>query len=155
MKTIIFAAMTALTTTAFAATQGLLTLTGVVDVRYEISLSTSSASVNITGGEANRVVAQATEVSNNLTGYKILMKSQNAGRLRNASDATKFVAYTISYDDTATQYSLLTTDTVVKPATALAGLTTDVSNIRVSFPAQPNAPAGTYSDLITVSISAP
>lgn len=155
MKSIIFAAMTVLTTTAFAATQGLLTLTGVVDVRYEISLSTSSATVDIINGEANRVVAQATEVSNNLSGYKISMKSQNAGQLRNSSDATKFVAYTISYDDSATQHSLLTTDTVVKPASALSGLTTDVSNIRVSFPAQPNAAAGTYSDVLTVSISAP
>jgi len=155
VKTIIFAAMTALTTTAFAATQGLLTLTGVVDVRYEISLSTSSAAVNIITGEANRVVAQATEVSNNLSGYKISMKSTNASRLVHNTDNTKFVAYTISYDDSATQHSLLTTDTVVKPASALAGLTTDVSNIRVSFPAQPNAVAGTYSDTLTISISAP
>lgn len=154
MKKAIFTAITVLATTAFAATEGLLTLTGTVDVRYEISLDNASAIVDIINGENLKLVATATEVSNNLSGYKISMKSTNASNLRHGSDPTKQVAYQVSYDG-GSLLSLTSSDQVVKPASALSGLTTDTSEIRVSFPAQPNAAAGTYSDTITVSISAP
>jgi spore coat protein U-like protein len=154
VKKTIFTAIALLATTSFAATEGLLTLTGVVDVRYEISLSNSSATVDIINGESSKLVATATEVSNNLSGYKISMKSAYGSNLRHSADASKQVAYTVTYDGSS-PYSLTTSDQVVKPASALAGLTTDTSEIRVSFPGQPNAAAGTYSDTITVSISAP
>jgi len=153
VKKAIFTAITVLSTSAFALTEGLLTLTGVVDVRYEISLDNSSATVDIINGENGKLVATATEVSNNLTGYKILMSSARGSKLMH-TNLVNFVAYTVSYDGSG-PITLSNADQQVKPASALSGLTTDTSQIRVTFPGQPNALAGTYSDTITVKIAAP
>jgi hypothetical protein len=153
VKKSIFAAIALIATSAFGADTGTLTISGTVASINDISISPSAyTTLNITGGETNRVVAVATETSNNLNGYSITLHSANASKLVNLSASSKYTTYTVRYDGAAAVD--LTVDRVVKSSGSLAGLTTDTSNIAVDVVAYPTAPAGTYQDIITVTISA-
>lgn len=155
MKKSIFAAIALIATTTFAADTGTLLISGTVAAVNDISISPSSyTTLNITGGESNRLVAQATETSNNLAGYKINMKSVNASKLVHNSDSSKYTGYTVTYGSSATVYTLTTSDQTVKNVSSLPGLQSALSDIKVSVTAYPSAPAGTYSDTITLSIVA-
>jgi len=153
MKKTLLIAMLMVSSSVFAASTGTLTLTGTVVPVNDIVINLIDPSVNITAGVSGKLVATVSETSNNLAGYRIRMKSVNASRLIHASDSTKLTAYTVSYDGRPA-VSLTATDQDVKPAEALPGLTTDTSNINVNVTAYPLAPAGVYSDTITISIVA-
>ena len=81
------------------------------------------------------------------------MRSANASKLVHNVDNTKSTAYTVSYDGAAA-ISLTNADQDVKNVSSLAGLTTNTSDVSVNVTAFPTAPAGTYSDTITISIVA-
>jgi hypothetical protein len=154
VKKLIFTAIALVATSAFALDTGTLNISGTVSAVNDISISPSSyTTLNITGGESNKVVAVASETSNNLLGYKINMKSANASKLLNSSDATKFTTYKVRYNG-GSALDLTTSYQTVKTVSSLSGLTTNSSNIAVDVVAYPTAPAGTYSDTITVAIVA-
>jgi len=140
---------------AHAASSGELTISGtVVPVNeLEITPNADATNLNILLGETNKLVASVSETSNNLTGYKISMRSVNTSKLVHGVDSSKTTAYTISYDG-GTAVSLTTSDQEVKNVTSLDGLTTVSSNVNVNVTAYPTAPAGTYSDTVTISIAA-
>lgn len=146
----------ALSTTAMAADSGTLLLEGVVADNTSIQVNaegTANRSINILGGENQKLVGKAVEQSNNLNGYKILMKSDKGGKLVHTTDATKSTTYQVSYND-ASAVSLTTTNQQVKEVTSLSGLTSYTSNIKVNVTAYANAPSGTYQDTVTVTIQA-
>lgn len=113
----------------------------------------SNLTLNITGGESNKLVAAVEETSNNVTGYKINVKSQNQGELRNTSDATRKTTYRLGYNG-QTPVSLTQNYQQVKSVSILNGLTTASSNVVVDVQALPNAVAGTYEDTVTFQIVA-
>ena len=155
MKQLLLTAIIFLSITTNAASTGTLLLSGVVEPVNDISIAptASATTLNITNGEITKLVATATETSNNLTGYKITMRSTNSSKLVHTIDNSKFTTYTISYNG-GPYISLTTTDQEVKNVTSLNGLTTQSSDIKVNVVAYPTAPTGTYNDLVTISIAA-
>lgn len=140
-------------TTAFAVSTGTLTISGTVVAINDIVITpVNNTTLNIIGGETDRKVADVSETSNSSTGYKILMSSLNSSKLVNGSAATKSTAYKVSYQN-GTYVSLTSSDQVVK-TTSTSELVTDSSSVRVNVTAYATAPAGTYSDTITISIAA-
>ncbi|XGC81037.1 hypothetical protein ACES2L_00900 [Bdellovibrio bacteriovorus] len=155
---LVFAVLATLMTSnvAFAATSGTVLLQGTVAAATDISVVENTAnntSLNIVGGESNKNVATATETSNNLAGYKVKISSATAGELRNTSDVTKKTTYKIAYDG-ATAVSPTVAGVVVKNVTSLSGLTSATSNVNVDVTAYSTAPAGLYSDTLTIAIEA-
>jgi hypothetical protein len=140
-----------------AAQTGTLTLSGVVDVVNEIVVTPNAQATNldILGGQSNLTVASVSETSNNLAGYRIELFSANAGELVHESDSTKKTDYRISYDG-AKEITppAAGAPVTVKTVTSLNELTTTTSDIQVGVTAFPSAPAGTYSDTVTLSIIA-
>ncbi len=155
MKKSLVVALVMLSQSVFALSTGTLVISGSVNPVNDIVITpnANATSLSITGGETNKLVASVSESSNNLTGYKIFMKSANASKLVHGVDLTKSTPYTVSYNG-ATAVSLTTVDQQVKNVTSLPGLTTVASNVNVNVTAYPLAPAGTYSDTITISIVA-
>lgn len=159
MKSVKFAA--ALLTTfavgasAVAATSGTLLISGTVATVYNLTITPNSdaTNLNITGGESAKLVGQVTEQSNATNGYSIKMKSANGGQLVNGSNANIKTSYKVGYSGQSS-VTLSTSDQTVKTVSALTGLTSASSDVKVDVTAIPNAAAGTYSDTITVSIVA-
>jgi len=155
MKKLMLLVTMILSTKVLAASTGTIYLSGTVAAINELSIAptTVSTNLNITSGEVNTLVAVVTETSNSLNGYKINMKSLNASKLAHTIDNSKSTTYTISYDGNG-PFVLTTIDQVVKNSGSLGGLTTDTSDVKINVSAYPTAPAGVYSDIITVSIVA-
>ena len=155
MKKLLFSAIVFLASVSFAASSGTLTISGTVLPVNDIVISPTAeaTNLNITGGETNELVATVAETSNNLTGYKISMSSANESKLKHSVDGSKTTTYTVSYDGAAA-VSLTASPAIVKNVSSLSGLTTDTSNVNVNVAAYPLAPAGNYSDVITISIAA-
>ena len=120
----------------------------------EITPTIDAIDLNITGGETNQLVATVSERSNSFTGYKITMKSANASKLVNSLAGGAFTNYTVLYDTMTVPMTLTTDDQEVKNVASLTALTTVSSDVKVNVTAKPLAPAGTYSDTITISIAA-
>jgi hypothetical protein len=138
-----------------AASSGTLLIQGVVNAVNDIVITpnANATTLNITGGETNKLVATVSETSNNLAGYKIQMSSANASKLVHTVDNTKQTGYTVSYNGGAA-VTLTTTPQMVKNVASLTGLTTVSSNVNVNVTAYPTAVAGTYQDTITIAIVA-
>jgi hypothetical protein len=155
MKTAITMIALLLSTSVFAASTGTLVISGTVAPINDLSITVDAAAnnLNITGGEVGKKVATVSETSNSLTGYSISMRSANGSQLKHTVDSSKQTSYTVSYDGGA-YTTLSTSDQVVKNSGSLSGLTSDSSEVKVNVVAHPTAPAGVYSDTITISISA-
>jgi spore coat protein U-like protein len=143
-------------TSAQAADTATLLLRGEVAVVNNIAVKpngNANLSLNITGGESNKLVAAVEETSNNVTGYKINVKSLNQGELRHTTDATRKTTYRLGYNG-QTAIALTQNYQQVKSVSSLNGLTTASSNVVVDVQALPNAVAGTYEDTVTFQIVA-
>lgn len=136
-----------------ASNSGTLIIQGVVALVNEITITPTNAPVSITGGATNLLVANVSEVSNDLSGYKIKVSSLNASKLVNGDDSSKKTSYTLSYNG-GPAVTLTATPQVVKTVNSLSGLTTNGSDVKVNVVAYPTAPAGTYADTVTISIEA-
>lgn len=157
MKKLILSAIVLLATvTSYAASSGSFVISGTVASVNDIIIEPNMAnkdSLNIVAGETAKNVANVIESSNNLNGYVIKMSSANASKLVH-SNPLYFTNYTASYDG-GSYVSLTTTPQIVKTSPALTGLTTDNANaVNVNVNAFASAPAGYYSDTITISIEA-
>lgn len=142
--------------TALAASSGTLLLQGTVNVVNDIVVTPNTAnntSLNIVAGETGKNVASVTETSNNLSGYKIKVSSPTGGELRHGTDATKKTTYKIGYAGAAT-VTPTTAGVYMKTVSSLSGLTTATSAVTVDVTAYAAAPAGTYSDTLTIAIEA-
>lgn len=153
----LFAAVLALgCSSAQAADTGTLLLQGTVAVVNNIVVTpngSNNTSLDIVGGASGVLVASVAETSNNLTGYKINVKSLNGSELRNSADATKKTTYTLSYDG-GSAITLTSSYQQVKNVSSLSGLTTNNSNVNATVAAYAAAPAGTYNDTVTFQIVA-
>ncbi len=157
MKNLLLTAMVLLaTTTSNALTSDTLIISGTVSAINEIVINPNLAnkdSLNIVAGETSKNVANVDELSNNLNGYRIMMSSLNSSRLLHGVNVAYGTDYTVSYDG-GSFISLTNTPVEVKNSGALTGLTSDNSMVDVAVVPFATAPAGTYSDTITISIEA-
>ncbi len=155
MEKMILAGLMLITGTSFAATSADLVITGFITAVSDLVIvaNANATTLNIIGGETSKLVALVTETSNNLTGYQILMRSANSSKLVNSLNPSKSADYKISYDGGA-ELSLSRADVSVKNVSTLPSLTTVSSGVNVSVIPYATAPAGTYSDTITISIIA-
>lgn len=154
MKTLI-ALLALFAVQAQAASTGTLILSGTVAAACNITVTpngSNNTTLNITGGETNKLVASANETCNNATGYKINIKSDNGGELRHSGNASLKTTYTLTYDGTTVTPT--TNFAQVKNVTVLNSPANVNSNINVTVAAYPAALAGTYSDTVTVQIVA-
>jgi hypothetical protein len=161
MKKLIALALLAIAPVAFAGTTATLTISGTVAPSVSISLdggvsTLTYSTLNISGGESDKTVATATEVSNDKAGYRVTLQSANAGStaqavLKGTTGNTDSVNYTIKYGGSPiTLASGVATVTDVTARTAQTGVTKPVS---VTLPAS-WVNSDTYSDTLTLSIVA-
>ncbi len=156
IRTLATIAALTLTTSAFAAGSANLLLRGTVGVINDISITTvgsNNITLDIENGEINKHVADATEISNSSSGYKIMVSSINGGLLQNTSVPTQSTSYSLSYDG-GVPTAVTTVPSQIKNVGSLSGLSIDNSSIRVNVDALPTALAGTYEDTVTFSIVA-
>lgn len=155
MKLALATTVALLAVNTYAASTGTLLLQGVVNLVNDIVITANAnaTTLNILGGETNKLVASVAETSNNLLGYHIEMSSANAGQLKHTIDSSKQTAYTVSYNGGAA-VALTATPQTVKNVASLSGLATANSNVNVNVTAYPTAIAGTYQDTVTISIVA-
>jgi hypothetical protein len=153
-KAILTAIVLLASATTFAASSGELTISGTVSAVNDIIITPKAAAtaLNIIGGESAKSVATVSETSNSVTGYTISMRSANGGLLVNLDNDTKSTSYQVSYNG-GDYLSLSTVDQPVK-STSTSELVTESSDVSVNVSAYGTAPAGTYEDVITISIAA-
>ena len=151
--------ITALTmsTASFAAATGDIVISGIVEAAISIALSTNTYSTLdiVNGGDHS--VAIATETCSDLAGYKIYGYSVNGSELINTTSSANKTAYTIKYDGAVAGVSLgagSANRVELKDSGTLTASTTDTSTVVVDVTAFAAAPAGTYSDTITLQIEA-
>lgn len=121
-------------------------LRGVVPPSCSVSVSATSATVDIARGQSLGTVASVEERCNAAGGYVVSVSSQNGGQLVGGDGAS--VPYSLFYGDAgAGQGGRLTAE---------RGTTGDVrrSTLAVTLPASPQARAGEYEDTVTISIAA-
>lgn len=156
MKKLITLFTLSMTAVSFGATTGDITISGTVAPELSLSLSASSyTTLNITSG-GDHSVAQATEVCNDLDGYKIFGYSVNGSQLQNQSNTAVKTSYTVKYDG-GSAVSLgagAAAKVQLKDSGSLTQAADYDSNVVVDVTAFANAPAGTYSDTITLQIVA-
>lgn len=137
---------------ANAATSADLTLTGSVAQDCSVSLDTASYTVDLLNGESDSTVATVTEVCNDADGYSISFSSANSGILQNDDNASEQKGYTISYGNGISSQSLSQTRSV-SYSTYTAGNSVPL-RMNLSAHGTGVLAAGTWSDTVTVSISA-
>lgn len=118
------------------------------------SQTTTYTSLDLTSAGTDVVVGTTTYFSNTLL-YTFTISSANEGELQRSGDTTNVVPYTVSFGDlTGASLTVATQNVLTTPnITAAAG---DALPITISYDAVANNfPADTYSDVLTIVISAP
>lgn len=135
----------------FSAPTGILTLQGQVAEMMSIVVTQLAGhdSLDLSATPANLKVAEVAESSNSATGYEITVTSANTGFLKNGT--LDQLEYTMRYDGVAVDLSAA--DTVKDFASTVVDY---ISDVDISYTGKPAASmaAGTYSDTVTVTISA-
>ena len=134
-----------------------LNLMGVVESLCSVSIQPEpkATALDIKGGENNTKVATVTETSNAPNGYTVTLSSQNGGVLRNGLVASASdVPYLASYNGGPEQ-AIQAAGVEVKSVAGSGGASTQSANdLNVTIAAVPDAAAGTYTDVLTVNITA-
>jgi hypothetical protein len=131
---------------AFSATSATLLLKGSIAPSLEISITpeTSAALLPLETAQTNLKVATLVERSNNHSGYKVTVASQNQGKLMNG---TSFLVYTLTYGGQAVNFP---SQDFTFPFTSAAPVSKD---IRISYQAGTDLKSGDYTDTITFTIA--
>ena len=134
---------------------GSITLTGTVAALAEITVTpiTGYDSLDLTTSQTDLAVATVNEKSNVTTGYTVTLDSANSGEFVGADTGNSdTLAYTISYGGSAvTLSSGSATVTTASARTSAAGVD---KTLAISYTGT-FLNADTYSDTITLTISAP
>jgi len=135
---------------AKAATSGKIELQGRVGENCTVAVTQlpKGTALDIVTGEKAAQVANVVESCNIGAGYKVSLTSANAGKLLNPLTGAQTVRFDVGYDNAT---GVIAQELVALRDTAQFGKQVPVT---VSFPANPQAIAGTYSDTVTVTIAA-
>lgn len=169
IKTLVAVGALAFSANTFAASQGALTITGVVANNTYLSLTSmgqNDSSVDqtlnvdqiVTGAVTTKTFANIFhEVSNSTGGYKISLSSSQGGELRGPGTAK--VKYSLDYSSAKVSITDCTLTAACEASSG--GLTAKTSSaatvvVKATSTASEIAalPSGTYSDVVTVTIAA-
>lgn len=130
---------------------------GTIEVICDIEVIPGPAAMtlDIINGEDNTVVATVNEFSNAPNGYEVLVESTNDGKLVNQlSAAATPIDYQMSYGGGTPFAPTSSAQTVFSTSNDTGGSINSTKDVAVSFPAQPNAESGTYSDTLSFTMRA-
>ncbi len=130
---------------ASAASSGQIQLRGVVPAVCTVAVSETGANLDLVQGQAQVPVAAVEERCNSANGYTVAISSRNGGQLRTESGGAG-VGYTLHYGDASGTAELMTDRSVSNSARR--------GTLAVTVPGDRTLPAGEYTDIVTVSISA-
>lgn len=130
---------------AFAGTVERIHLQAVVPVRCAIEITRHAAALDLTAGFDRARVATITESCNEPSGYRLTFNSASAGALVRGDASVRYAA---QYGGQAIE---LGKSAVIERAGPGFGVRRDLA---ISAPASSGLPAGTYQDVITVTITA-
>lgn len=154
MKFITLAVLASLSLSAFSATSDDLKLRGKVPKKLSILVTADPIAMNLDleTSQTALQVASVNEKSNSNTGYKITADSLYDGKLRNTSDSTQEVTYSMTYDGVAVN---LVGSNVVKVNSVVRTYNED-SLVKIAYTGVPHEDRveGNYTDTITFTISA-
>lgn len=122
--------------------------TVLVDCGLSITPHANATSLNIVGGEVNKLVANITETCNNSTGFTVTVSSLYEGL-----KGSVVIPYTIKYDGTT--ITPKTAPSNAKKITSLTAKHTKIVDVLVNFAPNPTVLAGTFADTLTFTITAP
>lgn len=137
----------------FSMTTGTLILSGTVQNSNQLSVSpngTANVTLNITRGENGKIIAEITEISNNMGGYTVSISSLNGGILKN--DGIVGPSYTISYNG-GPAITPTTNPIVVRTVSSLVSKTETKVAITITFVGMPNVLSGIFSDVLTFELT--
>ena len=142
-----------LASSALAAVQGSITISGSVAGATAITVSAAAGSNNLdlSSSPVDLQVASVREINNTSNGYTVTLSSANAGQLKNGSSG---LAYTAKYNNVAVNLTVLpTTVTNAAPSNNVVNV---VKPLTISYTgaAAKTMIAGTYSDTLTFTIAA-
>lgn len=151
MKTLLFALI--FSTSAFSATTGTLLLQGVVPQKISVAVTptTAASALDLTTTQSDLVVASVNEKSNSKTGYKVTITSANLGNLKRV-DGSDVFSYTMKYGGSAVNLTSVAGTTLTSTSTNV-NLNKDMS-ISYTGASSESMTEGTYSDIVSISISA-
>ena len=132
---------------AAAPTSGQIVIRGTVGSICEIGVVDYGTNLDLVTGETARAVGAVTETCNDPDGYSVSFTSDQGGKMIGPRDATS--AYRINYDSIA-DYSLASDAAVERPDPQW-GLRNELT---VNVDGQDQLPAGSYKDVVTVTIAA-
>ncbi len=138
-----------------AATTGTLALQGSIAQVLSLTITPVSGvnnNLDLSTNKINLVVGAVQEVSNSATGYKILLTSANAGKIKHTTNAA-FVNYTARYNGSAVTLST-TAQTIFNQGTVAAYNVSKNFDISYTGVAAATMVEGTYTDTLTFTIQA-
>jgi spore coat protein U-like protein len=140
-----------------AASSATLNLSGSIasSVSIAVSANATASNLTLTSNASDTQVATVSESSNSASGYSILAKSSNAGKLVNSADSSESIAYTIKYGS-GSSLSLTAVDQTVKSQTTSGVYSSVQSALSISFTgaSATSKLAGNYTDTITLTVQA-
>ncbi|WP_419168053.1 fimbrial protein [Halobacteriovorax sp.] len=141
-----------LSTSAFAATTGTLTLTGTVPaiISIEVTPEALASTLPLDTTQTDSKVATVTEKSNSVSGYTVSFQSANLGNLVHESVGSSSIAYDLKYDGALVDLS--TTDVFTFPSAASVNVDKDLE-ISYTGVAHENLVQGSYEDVVTLEIA--
>ena len=130
-----------------APTSGQIVIRGTVGSICEIGVVDYGTNLDLVTGESSRAVGAVTETCNDPDGYSVSFTSDQGGKMVGPRDATS--KYRINYDSIA-DYSL-SADAAIERPDPQWGLRNELT---VNVDGQDQLPAGSYKDVVTVTIAA-
>lgn len=147
-------ALFGITTSALAATSGIITLQGVVPKVVAVTVTGVPPfnALDLTTTQTNLPVANINEQSNDTNGYTVTAASANDGQLKNG--AVGSIAYTARYN--AVSFALTVTPVTITTVAGSVAVVNVTKSLTISYTGTPSASnmSGTYSDTLTFTIAA-
>ena len=154
-KLLLIVVSTTAAASAFAATTGGITLQGTIAPATAITVTGTAPynSLDLNTTQTNLLVANVREVNNTSTGYTVKLSSANNGLLANG--AADSIAYTATYNDSAV--SLTSTPVAVTQSAPQNVVVNTQKPFKISYTGvtDDSKMAGSYTDTLTFTISAP
>lgn len=145
---------TMISSNAFAALSGSITLTGHVNSATSITVTPQNNynALDLTVNTTDLVVAAVREKNNTAAGYTVTLASANSGKLKNG--AVGEVTYSGKYNGSAV--TLSSTPQNVTTQGAQTGIVNVVKNFSITYTGTPEADlmVGDYTDTLTFTIAA-
>lgn len=130
-----------------AQTSATLLLKGVIPEVFTVGIVSeqNATMLDLTTNQNDLKVATLNERSNHKLGYKISFSSENHGKLKNDSHS---ITYTMKYGNQSVNLTGQSFNKVFTNASTVS------SDLKISYSGSPDLASGTYTDTVTVTISA-